>query len=795
MLKIDSPLLNIDIPTKDNKNILIYGYNGYGKTTISRIFSEISGKTDKDFIKNNTKIEFNSYKQDLSQQIIRYSKKIFVFNRDYTESIISIPNISKTEQQGLAIGDDSKILQNKREKAQDSYRQYQDINNYSKKIKYDTFKNDINKIDNQLKNYLTETARKIKTSYPLLDTSYDIAKFKTDVGKESNDLTENKAKEVYEIIKNNKEHFLFKNHDITTITGLLEKITKYLAQIPPKTENIIIEKDDFEWIKAAFAKHDILNHDSIKCKFCDGDYTKERFAKLEAKLKDEESVLRNNIAIAIKQITDHKIIYNNGLSVVNQELKIDNSVSVLYGNKTIEEYNAILAKIIEQNNKYLKNKDDIIAILKNKLLDIYNDNIKISNDLSDNIDEIIKLYNDLKDIFDNSQAEHKKIIAEIAENKKKLLVFFAKNEASSSDFINKIAEYRQSAKKLANHYGITPEDCTDTLLCHNIDFDELLKPITEQHNIAINIITTYEKSISAKINTNKADEKTLNANITTLLGENRFTVKEDKTDQENVNYTIVRSDGTEITDPDSLRKFLSEGEKTAIAFAYFMAKIKSYNDNIKDSILVVDDPICSLDDNILYRVFNQILKFKNQFLQTIILTHNHYFADCFYKTKEYVCYMMIKKDNKTTLCANSMAISMKSEYKFLFKAVYDFSNGNFENQFVIGNIMRKLNEAFFKMKFACSPDDYKNSNTNFKSYISTLTSHIKYQESKNLFSRFTNDTSHSDVIEKVEIQNNQVKQDVAKAILENIKNIDPDHYEAYKKSIEPKKMILTNQTI
>ena len=88
-----------------------------------------------------------------------------------------------------------------------------------------------------------------------------------------------------------------------------------------------------------------------------------------------------------------------------------------------------------------------------------------------------------------------------------------------------------------------------------------------------------------------------------------------------------------------------------------MAKIQSYKeDDIKNSILVVDDPICSLYDNILYRVFNQILKFKNQFLQTIILTHNHYFADCFYKTKEYVCYMMIKKDNKTTLCANSMAI-------------------------------------------------------------------------------------------------------------------------------------------
>ena len=613
-------------------------------------------------------------------------------------------------------------MQKKIKKATARYIKYKDINNYSKKIKYDTFKDDINKIDDQLKKYLIDTAKKIKTSYPLLDTSYDITKFKTDIGKVSNDLTENKAKEVYEIIKNNKAHFLFKNNNITTITVLLEKITKYLAQIPPKTENIIIEKDDFEWIKTAFTKHNILNHDSIKCKFCDGDYTKERFAKLEAKLKDEESVLRNNIALAITQITDHKIIYSNGLSFINEELKIDKSVSVLYGNKTIEEYNAILTKIIEQNNKYLKNKNDIIAILKNKLSDIYNDNIKISNDLSDNIAEIIKLYNDLKDIFDNSQTEHTKIIAEIATNKSKLLVFFAQNEASSSDFINKIAEYRQSAKKLANNYGITPTDCIDKLSFHNIDFDELLKPITEKHTRIIAKIIKYEKSISDKIKTNKADEKTLNDNIAALLGENRFTVKEDKIDKENVIYTIVRSDGTEIINADSLRRFLSEGEKTAIAFAYFMAKIQSYKDVIGDSILVVDDPICSLDDNILYRVFNQILKFKNQFLQTIILTHNHYFANCFYKTHEYSCYMMIKKNNKTETCQKSMVIAMNSEYKFLFKAVYDFSEGNFENQLVIGNIMRKLNEAFFKMKFACSPDRYTKKNTDFKSFISTLTS-------------------------------------------------------------------------
>jgi wobble nucleotide-excising tRNase len=39
---------------------------------------------------------------------------------------------------------------------------------------------------------------------------------------------------------------------------------------------------------------------------------------------------------------------------------------------------------------------------------------------------------------------------------------------------------------------------------------------------------------------------------------------------------------------------LSEGEKTAIAFIYFVVKLTENNNKLKETIVVVDDPISSL---------------------------------------------------------------------------------------------------------------------------------------------------------------------------------------------------------
>lgn len=86
--------------------------------------------------------------------------------------------------------------------------------------------------------------------------------------------------------------------------------------------------------------------------------------------------------------------------------------------------------------------------------------------------------------------------------------------------------------------------------------------------------------------------------INSLLAEFGFkSFKIEKKDE--LSYRLIRSDGQEV------KESLSEGEHRFITFLYFYELIKGAFDKdqtIKNKILVIDDPISSLDSNILFIV-------------------------------------------------------------------------------------------------------------------------------------------------------------------------------------------------
>ena len=94
-------------------------------------------------------------------------------------------------------------------------------------------------------------------------------------------------------------------------------------------------------------------------------------------------------------------------------------------------------------------------------------------------------------------------------------------------------------------------------------------------------------------------------------------------------YQIQRMDGTLATNT------LSEGEETFISFLYFLQFAKGSTDASKVSskkILVLDDPICSLDSTVLYIVssmvkslIREIREGTSDVEQIFIFTHNVFF--------------------------------------------------------------------------------------------------------------------------------------------------------------------------
>jgi wobble nucleotide-excising tRNase len=67
---------------------------------------------------------------------------------------------------------------------------------------------------------------------------------------------------------------------------------------------------------------------------------------------------------------------------------------------------------------------------------------------------------------------------------------------------------------------------------------------------------------------------------------------------------------------------LSEGEKTAIAFSYFLVKVQEAGFKKEEGVIVIDDPISSLDSNFVFHCFSLIKNNFNDAGQLFVLTHN-----------------------------------------------------------------------------------------------------------------------------------------------------------------------------
>lgn len=73
----------------------------------------------------------------------------------------------------------------------------------------------------------------------------------------------------------------------------------------------------------------------------------------------------------------------------------------------------------------------------------------------------------------------------------------------------------------------------------------------------------------------------------------------------------------------SFKNTLSEGDKNTIAFSLFLAKLDKYSEEeLKDKIIVFDDPLTSLDLNRRNATINELVKMYQKTKQTLVLSHN-----------------------------------------------------------------------------------------------------------------------------------------------------------------------------
>lgn len=166
----------------------------------------------------------------------------------------------------------------------------------------------------------------------------------------------------------------------------------------------------------------------------------------------------------------------------------------------------------------------------------------------------------------------------------------------------------------------------------NKEIDEIAKK-GQQLKKDINTLTAQ----ISELNKHNANTEAAIESINKILrdsGFQGFSIRA-KTDEENV-YEVIREDGT-------IAKNLSEGERNFIAFLYFYHQVRgsAKSEEFKEKIVIIDDPVSSMDSTALFivsaivREMVNVCRNNTEYLnpkvtgdyikQIFILTHNVYF--------------------------------------------------------------------------------------------------------------------------------------------------------------------------
>ncbi len=170
-------------------------------------------------------------------------------------------------------------------------------------------------------------------------------------------------------------------------------------------------------------------------------------------------------------------------------------------------------------------------------------------------------------------------------------------------------------------------------------------------------------------------------------------------------YKIVRCNGEDAS------KTLSEGEHNFLSFLYFYHLCFGSQDSsnvTRNKILVIDDPISSMDNNVLFIVSTLVKAIiqncrdgENGIKQVMVLTHNVYFHKeiTFWGNKQSLPttetrYFIVRKKNEVSSVTGYDSNQIKTSYEMLWEDLRNPTELSLSSAF---NTMRRILEHYFNI--------------------------------------------------------------------------------------------------
>jgi wobble nucleotide-excising tRNase len=176
------------------------------------------------------------------------------------------------------------------------------------------------------------------------------------------------------------------------------------------------------------------------------------------------------------------------------------------------------------------------------------------------------------------------------------------------------------------------------------------------------------------------------------------------------NYGLkVKGKSVELSadDAPSFSNALSEGDKRTLAFAFFVARIEA-DINIGDKIVVVDDPVCSLDRSRRNHTKNILRDITKSSAQLIVLGHDAYFLrdlrDDLHHYHQgnvpiHLAKLIRSENNNTNFDQLDLEKECASKYYSSYKKIQDFVEGQVSDPSSVARSIRPLIEGYLHRRF------------------------------------------------------------------------------------------------
>ncbi|MBU9415471.1 AAA family ATPase [Burkholderia multivorans] len=617
-----------------DKNI-IYGWNYSGKTTLSRLFHALElRQSPVDYPDAQFIFGYDGGNSVTESTLGTFPKTVAVFNSDFVEKNISWNG--QSFQPVLLLGEDSIGAQNQiaeLEKLVERCRK-------AYKIKKDRMEN----IEAAISDKKTKAAKEIRLSLSLVETftATHLSSLLNNIGvglSRNFVLTQEDVSRLTKAALSSdadKLDAISKVQADGNIGSVISKCVVELDKIPQLSNTIEHLRDNPEiasWIESGLHLHE----GAEACEFCGNPLAEGRMKTFREHFSTDLADFRKSLRILNSQVDACRI----------RDITLQKSSFYSHLREEVEPIISELKLAIATFNAYV---DALSAAVKHKQGAPFE---KVACPAAP--PDIDKHPSRAADKLNSVILKHNEITANFGKEK-----------------INALAT-------LKLHYA------AEFAIRENLDRESARITVLRSHLKRYQSFAEDKKTkiagLKAKIDRAQKGSEEINARLLNLLGSNQVQIDVVK-DAGGDRFRLVRN--------GAIAKNLSEGEKTAIAFSFFLAKLKELP-NFDDAIVFIDDPISSLDSNHVFQV-NAIIKdyffekvgaageWKTRCKQIFISTHNFEFFSLLKElpgNQNKTRYYQVKRISASESSLTNLPVSLakySSEYHYLFSIIYSFHN-------------------------------------------------------------------------------------------------------------------------